>query len=70
MIKYEIIKDESTYVVYKIVDSPFRLSQIIGIAYTKYGAKRIMKKDIKKRKTKKNKIFIGCYNEYGEEINE
>lgn len=69
MITYEIIKDESTYVVYKIFDSPFRISQIIGIAFTKYEAKRIMKKDIKKRKIK-DKIFIDRYNEYGEEINE
>lgn len=68
MINYKIEKDGNIYIIYKIFNSPFFITQIIGIAFTKYGAKYIMKKDIKKET--KNKILIGYYNEHGEEINE
>lgn len=68
---YKIKKEGKEYWVYRIRDSKFFPEIPIGLAFTKIGAKHIIKKDGRKelRKELKNEELIGFYNVYGEEIN-
>lgn len=65
---YKIKKKGKEYWVYRTRDSKFFPEVPIGIAFTKIGAKHIIKKD--GRKESKNEELISIYNVYGEEINE
>ncbi len=69
---YKIKKEGREYWVYRMRDSKFFSEIPIGLAFTKIGAKHIIKKDGReelRRESKKEEI-IGFYNVYGEEINE
>lgn len=65
---YKIKKEGKKYWVYRIRDSKFFSEIPIGLAFTKIGAKHIIKKD--GRKELKKEELIGFYNVYGEEIDE
>ena len=69
---YKIKKEGKEYWVYRIKDSKIFSEIPIGLAFTKIGAKHIVKKDGRKelRKELKKEELIGFYNVYGEEIDE